>query len=320
VLDGLFRAASAIDAAGAYVFVSDSIAAASVEHALGELGEPPLPVTVHIVDPGYVAGEETSVVRSINGGPALPTDKPPRPFEVGVNGRPTLVANVETLANLPYISINGAESFLANSLDQRSPGTFLATISAGCGASGLYELSLGTRLDDAVRGIVGSGTRIRGYLMGGFFGGLLGPQAGTLRLTYDDLRTVGSGLGCGAIHVLGDEDCPIAAAAEVMRYFEHNNAKQCGACIRGTTSMHETLEALGRGEADEDAIGKLGRWSTSLRARGACATLDGAAGLAASLLREFPMEVEQHLNGRCERCIRLLSTGSQTWLSLSLEV
>jgi len=82
----------------AYVFVSDRPAAAGVEDAVGELAAPDVPIEVVVVDSAYVAGEETAVVRAVDGGPALPLDKPPRPFEVGVEGRPTLIANVPRMS------------------------------------------------------------------------------------------------------------------------------------------------------------------------------------------------------------------------------
>ncbi len=114
VLDGLRLAARVIGARHAHVYVSDAGAAESVRCALDELGPAALDgvtVGVRTVDPGYVAGEETAAVRAINGGPAKPTDKPPRPFEEGVGGLPTVVSNVETLANLPFVHRHGAAAY-----------------------------------------------------------------------------------------------------------------------------------------------------------------------------------------------------------------
>ena len=115
VLDGLRLAARIVGAAHAHVYVSDTGAARNIEAALAEIGAPDglggLTVSVRTVDPGYVAGEETAAVRAINGGPAKPSDKPPRPFLEGIGGLPTLVSNVETLANLPYIAAHGAAGY-----------------------------------------------------------------------------------------------------------------------------------------------------------------------------------------------------------------
>ena len=104
VLDGLRLAALIVGAGRAYVYVSDQPAARAVEDALAEVDTENLAglsISLVTVEPGYVAGEETAAVRAINGGPAKPTDKPPRPFQEGVAGVPTLVSNVETLASCP---------------------------------------------------------------------------------------------------------------------------------------------------------------------------------------------------------------------------
>ena len=115
VLDGLRLAARIIGANHAHVYVSDPQSAGAVDTALAQLGGTVdgLTVSVRVVDPGYVAGEETAAVRAINGGPAKPTDKPPRPFEEGVGGLPTQVSNVETLAHLPYLHQHGSQAFRA---------------------------------------------------------------------------------------------------------------------------------------------------------------------------------------------------------------
>ena len=145
VLDGLRLAAAIVAADHAYVYVSDPESAHSVEAALSELDPDTLGgVTVDLitVQPGYVAGEETAAVRMINGGPAKPTDKPPRPFEAGVGGRPTLVSNVETLANLPYLQRHGSAAFRSVGTSS-SPGTFLVTLTGAGRPPGLYEVPHG---------------------------------------------------------------------------------------------------------------------------------------------------------------------------------
>ncbi len=305
VLDGVLRAAEAAGVSRAIVYVSDAEAAARIEAAIAELGETSPPVTLHRVAKAYVAGEETAAVRAIDGGLAKPTDKPPRPFEAGVGGRPTLVANVETLANLPFIATQGAASFAAVGRDTGSPGTFLMTITGACRRPGLYEVPMGIRLGEAVETLAGLDGPPRGFLMGGFFAGLVGPRGLELELSYDALRAAGSGLGCGAVIVLGEQDCAVSATADLLAYFARENAAQCGACIRGTAAMSNVAAALSDGTAAEADVEKLRRWSTSLIGRGACGLLDGAAFVAASLFREFPGEVAAHLAGRCEACTRL---------------
>ncbi len=293
VLDGALRAAEAIGAAYAFLYISDAWSAQSLEAALDEFGPTPLPVRVVRVAPGYVAGEETAAVRAIGGGPAKPTDKPPRPFEAGVEGRPTLVANVETLANLPAIA-RGAPA-----------ETMLLTITGAVARPGLYEVPIGAGLGDALDRAAPHGG-MRGLLMGGFFAGLLTPRARDLALTHAALRAVGSGLGCGAIIVLGEADCPVAAAGDVMAFFARENAGQCGACVKGTAAMSRAIAALGLGTIGDAELAKLEGWSVSLRGRGACGTLDGAAQLLATLLRQFPDAIARHRSAPCAACHRLL--------------
>jgi NADH:ubiquinone oxidoreductase subunit F (NADH-binding) len=140
--------------------------------------------------------------------------------------------------------------------------------------------------------------------MAGYFAGLVGARAAQVTLDYDSLREMGSGLGCGAVSILGDEHCPVAVAADVMAYFSRENAGQCGSCFNGTAAMSGVLAALRRGEADRSEVERLARWGEFLPGRGACATLDGAANLARSLLREFPRHVEEHLEAGCDECGR----------------
>ncbi len=304
VLDGLRLAARIVGAAHAHVYVSDPGSARSVEAALAEIGGPDgldgLTVSVHTVEPGYVAGEESAAVRAINGGPAKPTDKPPRVYQEGVGGLPTLVSNVETLANLPFIHRNGAAEYRRVGTDT-SPGTFLATITGGGRPATLYELPFGVPVAEVLAAQDITTDRVRGALMGGYFAGLLGPEVTATTLDHETLRGLGSGLGCGAVSLLTDE-CPVAVAAAVLAYFDRENAGQCGSCFNGTAAMAAAAGALRDGTAAAEDLARLERWSVVLRGRGACATLDAATNIAASLLATFPDEVARHLTGDCPDC------------------
>lgn len=302
VLDGLRLAAVIAGADRAYVYVSDSESALSVETALGELDPDTLgvPVSLWTVTPGYVAGEETAAVRAINGGPAKPTDKPPRPYEEGVGERPTLVSNVETLANLPWLQRHGSAAFRSQGTSG-SPGTFLATITGADRPPVLYELPHGLPFREllALHGV--SSDQVRGTLMGGYFAGLLNRRVLDTTLDHETMRNLGSGLGCGALSIITD-DCPVAVAASVLAYFDRENAGQCGSCFNGTAAMAAVGGALRDGVASTEDLDRLRRWSVVLRGRGACATLDAACNVAATLLDEFPDEVARHLVGDCPDC------------------
>lgn len=295
VLDGVRLAAGLIGAQDVYLYVSDDSAAQSLSQALAEFpaeGWNEIEVRVHRVDPGYVAGEETAAVRSINGGPALPQDKPPRPFESGVHDRPTMVSNVETLANLPFIHRYGADAYRRCGTAD-STGSFLMTLS-GTPRSGLYEIPFGVRLADVCDWLDIDRAEYRGALVGGYFAGVMNERVFDIPLEYGAFAAAGSGLGCGAFALLDQDTSPVGVSAAVLDYFDRVNAGQCGSCFNGTAAMAAVARGLVDHRAGPDDVERLRRWSSALRGRGACGTLDGAANVAAALLREFP-----HLVDRC---------------------
>ena len=293
VIDGALRAAQAVGAGTIYFYVSDAGAAISLDAALAELASIPADLRVWPVEASYVAGEETAAVNALNGRPAKPSEKPPRPFEAGVGGLPTLVSNAETIASLPAIS--GGRVGEAPS--------FLLTLSGAVPRPGLYEVPFGIPLGEATEVLGGLAGPARGYVMGGYFAGLLSTRGHHLPLDYDALRAAGSGLGCGAVTVLGADDCPVGVAALLLAYFGRENAGQCGSCFNGTAAMAGVATALACGEAGPAEVARLAHWSGFLPGRGACATLDGAAGVAATLLREFPAEVDAHQREACGTCV-----------------
>jgi NADH:ubiquinone oxidoreductase subunit F (NADH-binding) len=291
VLDGLVHAARITGADRAYVYLSDPVAAAAVRDALGEYA-PDSALTVEVVrtEPAYVAGEESAVVRRIDGGPALPTAKPPRPFERGVGGAPTLIANVETLARLALLAS-----------DTTATGTALLTLSGGgLPAAVLTEAPYGVTL--AQLATDHAALPPAGVLMGGLFGGLLPPSALRLPLDRELLTRAGTGLGCGAIRFLAPDECPVSVAADAVDHLTVESSRQCGVCVSGTRSLRDTLVALAEGRCDADGLAALGRWAQGLPGRGACGLLDAAARLAGSLLTGFPDLVAAHRAGPCPTC------------------
>ena len=199
VLDGALLAAAALGARQVVVCVDQSATAAldAVTRALGERrrAEAALPVRLAAVPSRHVAGEETALVHWLNGGPATPTSTPPRPFQRGVDGRPTLVDNVETLAHLAQILRYGPDWFRRLGTPAE-PGSTLITLSGAVARPGVYELSIGSPLADLVE-IAGPVAGIGAVLVGGYFGSWLGAeQAGRARLSNQSLRPLGAGLGC----------------------------------------------------------------------------------------------------------------------------
>ncbi|MEV7558606.1 NADH-ubiquinone oxidoreductase-F iron-sulfur binding region domain-containing protein [Streptomyces sp. NPDC089795] len=292
VLDGLARAAAVTGAVRGFVYLSDPAAGESVRRALAE-HPPPLPVEVVETDHTYVAGEESAVVRRIDGGPALPTAKPPRPFERGVGGAPTLVSNVETLAR---IALTATRPDLRRAIAR---GT-LVTLSGGPAAPMLTEVPYGIRLRAlAVRY---GAPEAAGALMGGLFGGLVDADALDLPLEPGALTAAGTALGCGAIRFLAPGGCPVTTAADAAAHLAAESARQCGICVSGTSAVGKALYGLAAGIAGQDTADSLLRWSQGLTGRGACGLLDAAAGIAGSLLRSFPGHVRSHLAAPCPVC------------------
>ncbi|MFF7355654.1 MULTISPECIES: NADH-ubiquinone oxidoreductase-F iron-sulfur binding region domain-containing protein [Streptomyces] len=298
VLDGLRLAAALTGAGHGCVYLSDPLAEQAVRNALAER---PAALRVDVVrtHPAYVAGEESAVVRRIDGGPALPTAKPPRPFEAGVGGAPTLVANVETLARIALMhACPDAAAAVA--------AAHLVTLSGPGGTdAALVEAPFGTHLK-ALADLCGHGTA-EAVLLGGLFGGLYGPGWTDLPLDHDRLKAAGAALGCGALHFLHPQDCPVATAAEATAYLAAQSARQCGVCVSGTGALAGTLTAVARGEAGEDPAEKLHRWSRQLPGRGACGLLDAATRIVATLLTHFPDRIGARHGSGCPACTHVVA-------------
>ncbi|MHA6794456.1 NADH-ubiquinone oxidoreductase-F iron-sulfur binding region domain-containing protein [Pseudonocardia bannensis] len=303
VLDGLLTVAAALGAPQAHVYVADAVARASVETALADLAEPDPVTTVHVfaAQDTYVAGEETAVVRALTTGIARPVDKPPRPFQVGVRGAPTLVLNVETLACIARTGLRGAS---------RAGATFLATVSGAGRSPVLYELPIGLGLGDLLREHLGRQDSGLDVLIGGFFGGII-PAWPDLELSHPGVARRGAGLGCGSLHLLEPPACPVAVAADVVAFYAEHNAGQCGMCMASSTAIAATLAELGEPRPDRNYAELLPRWAAQLRGRGACAVPDAIAVLLRSLLRHHPQTVTRHLAAGCDRCRRI--KGDSRW-------
>jgi NADH:ubiquinone oxidoreductase subunit F (NADH-binding) len=297
VFDGAVLAARAIGARQVIVATTPAMCA-RIRPALGERRDG-IDVRTAVIPETFVAGEETALVNALNGGPGLPTFVPPRPYERGVGGAPTVVLNVETLAHLARIARYGGAWFRrAGTADE--PGTALVTVSGAVRDPGVYEVELGSRLADLLDHAQAD-HGAQAYLIGGLFGTWVsGEDARAARLSNADLGRVGASLGARAIVVLPRDSCGIAETARIARFLADESAGQCGPCVHGLAAIAQSLEQLvHRGRRTPD-YGLLRRRLAQVAGRGACRHPDGAVGLVASALRVFPRELERHLQGhRC---------------------
>jgi NADH:ubiquinone oxidoreductase subunit F (NADH-binding) len=303
VLDGAAVAAAAVGARTAIVVVGDGSthALAAVQTAIEEREQRRIDkVAFRLVGAPdrFVSGEETALVNLLNGGPATPTFTPPRPYEQGVRGAPTLVQNVETLAHLALIARHGPEWFRAVGT-RDEPGSALVTLSGPVRRPGVYEIPLGLPFGELLEWAGGTLVPASAYLVGGYFGTWIDArQASSLRLLDADLRTAGASLGARAIFVLPETACGVVETARVARYLADESAGQCGPCVRGLDAIARALAQVARADG-RPGDGRLERWLDDVTGRGACRHPDGAARLVESALRVFARERDLHARGTC---------------------
>jgi NADH:ubiquinone oxidoreductase subunit F (NADH-binding) len=300
VLDGAVLAAAAVGAREAIVATTGAEASV-VTAAIDARARTQLDGRVELravpVPRRFVAGEETALVRYLNGGPAKPTFTPPRPFERGVGGAPTLVQNAETVANVALIARHGPDWFRAVGT-RDEPGTVLLTLSGAVACVGVYETALGSTFDDLLERAGGPTARIAAILVGGYFGSWLSPSAlPGLRVLDRDLAPHDAALGARAVVVLPTGACGVVETARIARYLADESAGQCGPCVHGLDSIARALAALAHGGVDGRI--DLRRWLSTVPGRGACRHPDGSTRFVASALEVFADEVELHLRGRC---------------------
>jgi NADH:ubiquinone oxidoreductase subunit F (NADH-binding) len=301
VIDGALVAAAAVGAGEAVLVVkaSDRYVWESLSHAVAERDGSGPKLSVATTADGYVSGHETAVIAALNGRPPVPTTVPPRPFERGVDNRPTFIANVETLAHMALIARHGPEWFRSagTTLD---PGTALVTLGGAVAHPGVYEIGLGTSLGELVRRAGGVVDRPRAMLVGGYGAAWLdGAHVHDLILGSDDPRLGASSIGAGVVWVLGEESCGLAETARILDYLADESAGQCGPCLYGLRAIADGFDRLARGHERAGDRTRLARWGADVTGRGACRHPDGAARLLASAMHVFGEELERHRAGRC---------------------
>jgi len=302
VIDGALLAARAVGANDIifYVGVEHAKAEAALRHALAERPGDVRERTRMVTAPaGYISGEESAAVHYVNAGDARPTTTPPRPFERGVGGRPTLVQNVESLALAALIARRG-HAWYQGLGHGHARGIGLLTVSGAVIHAGVHEIELGATLSDAAAAAGGLRGDVRAVLLGGYFGGWadLHEQWG-LPLDAPSMRARGLALGCGVVHFLPSDTCGVEATARLMTYLASQSARQCGPCVFGLSAMAGATQRLAAQSPQPGDLDRIVRWSGQLTGRGACHHPDGAATLLQSALEVFADDFAGHQRRRC---------------------
>jgi len=245
----------------------------------------------------YICGEETGLLESLEGKKGQPRKKPPFPAQVGAFGRPTTVNNVETFAHVPHIVAKGVDWFRSHGTE-KSPGTTLFGVSGHVNQPGLYELPLGTRLDDIVfehaRGIP-NGRKLKGVIPGGVSMPILPAGQIDVRMANEFLKERKTSLGTGGVIVMDDTTCMVRVASVIAYFFRDESCGQCTPCREGTGWIHRLVERIERGAGRAEDLDILLDVAGKMEGQTICAFADAAAWPVQGLLRHFRGDFEAHV-------------------------
>ena len=246
----------------------------------------------------YVAGEETAMLESMQGRPAMPRQKPPfYPTDFGLYGKPTLVNNVETLCNIAPIIRHGAAWFTEVGTE-KCPGTMLFSLSGAVQRPGVYELPMGSPIRTLIEqcgGGVPGGRKIKAVFPGGPAFSMVAADQLDLPMDFDALKKAGTGLGSGGVIVVDDATCMVAQTLKFSEFFKTESCGQCPPCRMGTINLASLMAKIERGEGSQKDLDSLLQLCGFVKGTGYCTLVTGAAVLVQSSLRLFKHEFEEHI-------------------------
>jgi NADH-quinone oxidoreductase subunit F len=309
LVEGIIIAALAADAARAFIFIRGEYAevadvlddAVAEAHDAGYLGDNILgthrrvELVVHRGAGAYICGEETALLDSLEGKRGNPRLKPPFPAIQGLYGGPTLINNVETLANVPHVVENGAEWFKAFGTEQ-SPGTKVTSISGCVKRPGNYEIELGIPAREIVYELAGGppdGREVKAWFPGGSSAPVLGRDELDLPYSFEAMQEAGSMLGSGAI-IVADETVSIPRLAlRTARFYHHESCGKCTPCREGTNWTVKMLERVVRGEATPMDLDIISSVQENIIGHCLCVLGDSMAMPVASMVKRYRGEFEE---------------------------
>jgi len=220
----------------------------------------------------YVCGEETALIESLEGKRGHPRNKPPYPVTEGLWAKPTVVNNVETLANVPEIILHGASWFRGYGTE-KCPGTKVFTIIGNVATPGLIEVEMGTTLRDIIyeyAGGIKNGKKFKGALVGGAAGAFLGPDMLDVKMDFVSLKEYSAVLGSGAILVMDEDVDMLDMLKSVLHFFRHESCGHCVPCRLGTAQLVKIIDRISASKGKKDDIDKLLKIAQVMQATSFC--------------------------------------------------
>ncbi len=316
VLEAMAIAGYAIGASEGYIYVRAEypIAVKRLEiaiaqaHEYGLLGENifgtgfNFDIKIRLGAGAFVCGEETALMRSIEGKRGEPTPRPPFPAVKGLFGKPTMLNNVETYANVAQIILNGADWF-ASMGTEKSKGTKVFALGGKINNTGLVEVPMGTPLRTIIYDIGGgipNGKKFKAVQTGGPSGGCLPAELLDTPVDYDNLIAAGSMMGSGGMIVMDEDNCMVDIARFFLDFTVDESCGKCTPCRVGTRRMLEILERIVNGKGEEGDIERLEELANTIKSTALCGLGQTAPNPVLSTLKFFRSEYEAHI--REKRC------------------
>jgi len=251
----------------------------------------------------FVCGEETALIHSIEGKMGEPRQRPPFPIQKGIHGKPTVINNVETWANIPVIIDRGAEAFAKVGTD-KSSGTKVFSLVGKIKNTGLVEVPMGISIGEIINGIGGGGVdggTIKAVQTGGPSGGCIPAAHFDQAVDYDSLAQMGSIMGSGGMIVMDQDTCMVDVAKYFMNFLKDESCGKCFTCRKGTQRMYEILDDITRGRGTLGQLDLLEELAEVVRDTTMCGLGQSAPNPVLSTLRYFRGEYERHIiEKRCD--------------------
>ncbi|WP_297445995.1 NADH-quinone oxidoreductase subunit NuoF [Desulfurobacterium sp.] len=246
----------------------------------------------------YVCGEETALLEMIEGKRGEPRKKPPFPPQKGLYGKPTVVNNVETLANLPFIISEGADRFLEFGIEG-SHGTKLFSLSGDIEWKGLIEIPFGATIRKIIElaGGVKGGKKLKAVILGGVSGTLVRYDEVDISVDYHSLGVIEAGPGCGTIIVLDETRDIVDVAENIMEFFRTESCGKCRPCSLGTVSLCNLIHRIKEGNGTVEDLKKIEKISIGMRKASFCGLGQTAPNILYQSIQKFRDEWLAHVRG-----------------------